>query len=295
MKKGWLYSLLGIFLCLLTLGGVTINSIYRIQRHGSLINYTGIVRGASQKLIKMELNDIQGDDLILYIDEILDSLTEGSGVYDLPLPDDENYQSKLGKTKEAWEQIKKQIYITRKDSGNMAAKNQLLQDSEQFFNTTNDMVFAAESFTNQHARRLMLLDIIMFACVLALWIFIFITNIRKILRLETSNRELKDTAGRDSLTRAYTLEYFISQAQELMKQQTELNYALFYVDFSDFKYINDVFGYARGDDMLRQYAALLIEDKKAYELVGRINADNFIILRHYENRTELTKRQSAVD
>lgn len=140
MKKGWLYSLLGIFLCLLTLGGVTINSIYRIQRHGSLINYTGIVRGASQKLIKMELNDIQGDDLILYIDEILDSLTEGSGVYDLPLPDDENYQSKLGKTKEAWEQIKKQIYITRKDSGNMAAKNQLLQDSEQFFNTTNDMV-----------------------------------------------------------------------------------------------------------------------------------------------------------
>lgn len=295
MKKGWLYSLLGIFLCLLTLGGVTINSIYRIQRHGSLINYTGIVRGASQKLIKMELNDIQGDDLIFYIDEILDSLTEGSGVYDLPLPDDENYQSKLGKTKEAWEQIKKQIYITRKDSGNMAAKNQLLQDSEQFFNTTNDMVFAAESFTNQHARRLMLLDIIMFACVLALWIFIFITNIRKILRLETSNRELKDTAGRDSLTRAYTLEYFISQAQELMKQQTELNYALFYVDFSDFKYINDVFGYARGDDMLRQYAALLIEDKKAYELVGRINADNFIILRHYENRTELTKRQSAVD
>lgn len=179
MKKGWLYSLLGIFLCLLTLGGVTINSIYRIQRHGSLINYTGIVRGASQKLIKMELNDIQGDDLILYIDEILDSLTEGSGVYDLPLPDDENYQSKLGKTKEAWEQIKKQIYITRKDSGNMAAKNQLLQDSEQFFNTTNDMVFAAESFTNQHARRLMLLDIIMFACVLALWIFIFITKDRK--------------------------------------------------------------------------------------------------------------------
>ena len=77
------------------LGGVTINSIYRVQRHGKLINYTGIVRGASQKLVKMELNGTQGDDLIVYIDDIIDSLQSGSGVYDLPLPDDENYQKEL--------------------------------------------------------------------------------------------------------------------------------------------------------------------------------------------------------
>ena len=57
-------------------------------------------------------------------------------------------------------------------------KQQLLQDSEDFFQTTNDMVFAAESFTEQHAKRLMLLDIIIVLSVLALWVFIFITNIR---------------------------------------------------------------------------------------------------------------------
>lgn len=295
MKKGWLFSLLGIFLCLILLGGVTINSIYRVQRHGRLINYTGIVRGASQKLVKMELNDIRGDDLIVYIDDIVDSLCTGSGVYDLPLPDDAAYLDELHQTKAAWEQLKQKIYAARTSMSDQNVKNQLLQDSEDFFQMTNDMVFAAESFTEQHAKHLMLLDVMMFLSVLALWIFIFITNIRKILRLETSNRQLKDTAGRDTLTRAYTLEYFITRAKQLMKSNANLKYALFYVDFSDFKYINDVFGYANGDDLLKHYAALLIKDKQHDELVGRINADNFIILRHYNNRTELTKRQAAVD
>ena len=46
---------------------------------------------------------------------------------------------------------------------------------------------------------------------------------------------------------------------------------------------------------MKHYAALLIKDKEHDELVGRINADNFIILRHYNSRAELTKRQSAVD
>ena len=227
MKKGWLFSLLGIFLCLILLGGVTINSIYRVQRHGRLINYTGIVRGASQKLVKMELNDIRGDDLIVYIDDIVDSLCTGSGVYDLPLPDDAAYLDELHQTKAAWEQLKQKIYAARTSISDQNVKNQLLQDSEDFFQTTNDMVFAAESFTEQHAKHLMLLDVMMFLSVLALWIFIFITNIRKILRLETSNRQLKDTAGRDTLTRAYTLEYFITRAKQLMKSNANLKYALF--------------------------------------------------------------------
>ena len=113
--------------------------------------------------------------------------------------------------------------------------------------------------------------------------------------METTNRQLKDTAGRDTLTKAYTLEYFITSAEQLMKSNTKFKYALFDVDFSDFKYINDVFGYANGDNLLKHYAALLIKDKEHDELVGRINADNFIILRHYNSRAELTKRQSAVD
>ena len=151
MKKGWLFSLLGIFLCLILLGGVTINSIYRVQRHGRLINYTGIVRGASQKLVKMELNDIHGDDLIVYIDDIVNSLCTGRGAYDLPLPDDADYLDELHQTKEAWEQLKQQIYAVRTSRNDQNVKQQLLQDSEDFFQTTNDMVFAAESFTEQHA------------------------------------------------------------------------------------------------------------------------------------------------
>ena len=53
----------------------------------------------------MELNDIRGDDLIVYIDDIVDSLCTGSGVYDLPLPDDAAYLDELHQTKAAWEPV----------------------------------------------------------------------------------------------------------------------------------------------------------------------------------------------
>ena len=45
---------------------------------------------------------------------------------------------------------------------------------------------------------------------------------------------------RDSV---YTVDKFKNAAQELLDENSGLKYAVFYVDFADFKYINDVFGY----------------------------------------------------
>lgn len=292
MKKGWRYASLVIFLCLLLLGCVTVNSIVNIQLHGKLINYAGIVRGATQRLIKRELNDIPSDDILLEVDAILNNLLTGEGEHGLPLLDDDEYLKAIHKQKDEWERLKKFIYLYRDDK---TTYNNLYKSSELYFELADDTVFAAESYSEGHTKKIMYLNIMLFASVLILWLFIFITNIRKIMKLEGFNRSLKDKTGRDSLTQAYNVEYFQQIAQNLINTNHQYKYAIFYMDFADFKYINDVFGYTVGDNILINYAKVLMDDRNEDECVGRVSADNFVVLRKYQNKEDLINEQRKLD
>ena len=44
-----------------------------------------------------------------------------------------------------------------------------------------------------------------------------------------------------------------------------------------FKYINDVFGYKYGDEILINYAATISNELRTGEVLGRVSADNFVI------------------
>lgn len=63
---------------------VSINSIIQIQKYGHWINYLGVVRGASQRIFKLESNHKENDELLKYIDDILYELSTGKGKYGLP-------------------------------------------------------------------------------------------------------------------------------------------------------------------------------------------------------------------
>ena len=65
--------------------------------------------------------------------------------------------------------------------------------------------------------------------------------------------------------------------------------------FSDFKYINDVFGYAYGDSILKRYGEILNRMVGDGELCGRVSADNFVLLLRYQDREEVAARQREAD
>lgn len=292
MKKSWRYASLVIFPCILLLGFVTINSIINIQLHGKLINYAGIVRGATQRLVKCELNDVPSDDILLVVDNILDNLLTGEGNYGLPFLNDDVYLNAIHTQEDEWEQLKGLIYAYRNDK---TLYDELYEKSESYFELADKTVFAAESYAERHTKKLMYLIIILFVVVLIFWLFIFITNIRKIMKLEGFNRLLRDKTGRDSLTNAYNVEYFQKIAQNLIDTHNQYKYAIFYMDFADFKYINDVFGYSIGDNLLINYAKVLMDDRNEDECVGRVSADNFVVLRKYENKEDLINEQRELD
>lgn len=288
LKKG----LVILFTLLMLFGGFTLNIVIQFQHYGRLINYVGIVRGASQRLVKLELEDRPSDPLIGYLDGILEELTTGKGEYGLPLPKDENYRKNLNELYQMWDSIKDQIKNYR--SGGSDGE-ELLALSEEYFEQANDTVFAADEYTSERTRILLVICAVMLGIILLTWLFILWASSKKILRLEDMNSRLSDLTQRDVLTGVYRIDVFKEEAQKLLDAGPKERMAVVYTDFSDFKYINDVFGYAYGDSILKKYGEILSGGLREGELCGRVSADNFVLLLHYQEKGEVADRQRAAD
>lgn len=292
MKRFMKGGLLGLFFCMLFLGSITVHAIVQAQSYGRLINYVGIVRGATQRLVKLELEGRPDDDLVDYLDDILTELKEGEGEYGLPSLSDLDYQQNLSDLELLWQQMKEDIGGYRMGS---VDRTQLLAASEEHFVKANETVFAADHYTAAQNNRLLIFCVVMLGVMLLTWAFIFWALSQKILRLEDWNKKLKDLAQRDPLTGTYQMEAFKEEAQRLLDGAEQRKYAVIYTDFADFKYINDVFGYTYGDSILSRYGEILREEVRQGELCGRVSADNFVLLLSYENKEEVAARQRKAD
>ena len=292
MKRFLAGGLIALFLLLLLCGGVTIHTIVSAQTNGRLINYVGIVRGASQRLVKLELAGQESDEMIAYLDGILDELSAGNGSYGLPCPEDPAYQRNLRELDQMWEEVKANIADYRTGGNNAQV---LLTLSEDYFTQANNTVFAAEDYSYRQSGILLSASAAMLVIMLLTWIFILVACSKNLLSLEKSNERLSDLAQRDALTGVYLLEAFKEKAQKLLEAEPDEKFAVLYTDFADFKYINDVFGYAYGDSILTRYGEILNGGLRENELSGRVSADNFVLLYRYEEKEELAARQREAD
>lgn len=87
--------------------------IYDLQGTARVINYAGLVRGSTQREIKLEITGTQNDELIQYLDDIISGLRYQDGHYDLIRLKDEVYQEKLDVQSAYWEQLKEEIAVVR--------------------------------------------------------------------------------------------------------------------------------------------------------------------------------------
>ncbi|WP_455615072.1 putative bifunctional diguanylate cyclase/phosphodiesterase [Eisenbergiella sp.] len=292
MKRYFKGGLVILFLLFVLLGTVTIHTVIQAQSYGKLVNYVGIVRGASQKLVKLELAHEPNNELINYLDEILEELLTGNGPYDLPFIKDGDYRMDLESLNDMWTQMKQSIMEFRQGT---IDGNELLQLSEEYFTQANETVFSADRYSSARIHMLSSICIGMFATMLLVWGLLFLALSRKVTFLESENKQLSDLTRRDPLTGIYQYESFKEKAQLLLDNAADKKYAVVYTDFTDFKYINDVFGYAYGDSILSRYGELLRTGLREDEICGRVTADNFVLLLHYSDKEEVAARQRRAD
>lgn len=82
----------------------------------------------------------------------------------------------------------------------------------------------------------------------------------------------------DELTGCLNFTGFKEKARWLMLNNPNLNYEVWHCDIKQFKLINDAFGYTNGDRLLRAWAKLVSSQLDEKEAVGRVNADNMVVL-----------------
>lgn len=130
---------------LLITGVISIISIHGLQGNARVINYAGVVRGATQRLIKKELNGQPDDELIRRLDGILAELETGDGQNGLVRLDDDSFQDLISQMQAQWAQIKEEIGRVR--AGADGAR--LYQQSEDYFTLADLTVSAAEDYSER--------------------------------------------------------------------------------------------------------------------------------------------------
>ena len=82
-----------------------------IQGTARIVNYTGLVRGETQRLIKLELSTQQENEMINEIRTFIDGLRNGNDELNLVRLDDVDFQNKMQELDDKFSDLYKKIYL----------------------------------------------------------------------------------------------------------------------------------------------------------------------------------------
>ena len=101
--------------------------------------------------------------------------------------------------------------------------------------------------------------------------------------------------NKDELTGLPNMEKLKSLCSALLTTQVTADYMLLSGDISQFKTINDQFGFGMGDKLLQAYAAILQRNVLPEECCARISSDLFVLLLRFDNWEQLAARVREMD
>lgn len=206
MKKilsNHLVGIIPLLLCIaiITIGFLSMDSNAKLQGNARIINYTGIIRGATQRLIKQELNHEPNDALIDELDRTLHGLLYGDEDAHISRLDQMEYQGLLAEMEKEWADIKKEIMQYRSSGDN---KNRLYALSEQYFAKADEAVDIAEVYTEEIVQqsRTFLIIVICAFLVVVMMVTIFTyqqeKRRRRLLEAEAENRRKSEQLARQT-------------------------------------------------------------------------------------------------
>lgn len=117
----------------------------------------------------------------------------------------------------------------------------------------------------------------------------------KMKAFEDASDTVEKLTGYDTVTDLYKYEKFLSFVEEYFTTAPKGKYAVIYMDFSNFKFINEFYGYEVGDKILRDYADAARNYKGIFIAGSRVFSDNIVCLVNmvWDNEVQMRDRLIA--
>ena len=291
MKKLWRkkeYLAIGVVILLFAFVSViSLSSIRLLQGNARVVNYVGIVRGATQKLMKEEImgwhlsrsdpsfaerSDWYPDDaLIKRLDSIVEELLTGEGPNQLIVLQDEVYLENMRKVRAHWAVLKELIARVRAGE----EPDGLFESSQEYFELVNKTVFSAEAYSERQVNRINRILV----GVNVVFVLLIVSGLALYAR-GLSVKRRADALGKiayvDPLTTLDNRASCERLIDRIRKAPGEADLAAFMFDMNDLKLTNDFLGHQGGDRIIAKFGGILKEAAKPYGFMGRFGGDEFI-------------------
>ena len=257
-----------LVLILVILVALMMVEIGNLKGTARVINYAGLVRGATQRAVKLEITGTRNDELIAYLDDILSDLTSGDGHYELVKLKDAAYQERLDIQRDYWERLKAEVAAARQRG---YENTQIVAMSETYFEMADETVSAAEHYSEKIAMKIRTIEILSALDMLCLVILIMLQTAMA-LKMVRKNQLLEQKAYIELLNN-----------REILREPT----ACVIFDLNNLKTVNDTMGHSAGDQLILSFARLLRRVIPEKHFVGRYGGDEFMAVIYHTDRQEV--------
>ena len=252
-----------------------------IQGTARIVNYAGLVRGKTQRIVKFEISGKQEDDMIQEIESFIDGLRNGNKELNLVRLEDSDFQTKMEELNEYFLMLRQEIMQVRAYG---ADKTQILSKSEHFFGICDEATGLAEVYSQRKASSLSVLEKYITADIVVLMLLIGYEFI-KAVRYAAMNRVLQKKVYIDGATGLPNR----NKCDELLSQPDAApeDIGVCSFDLNNLRIINNSMGHEAGDEYIRRFAVCLRASMPAEQFVGRAGGDEFIAVTHGMGKEEM--------
>lgn len=195
-----------LFFCIMSM-------VEKIQGTARVVNYAGLVRGKTQRIIKLEDAGEPQDTMIADINAYIDGLQNGSSELDLVRLDDRDFQDKMTELASYFEELKAEILLVREKGYENTA---IIEKSETFFKICDEATGLAEAYSQRMASSLKKLEQVVVGDIIGL-VFVIGMELIKAVRYAAMNRILQKKVYLDEATGLPNK----NKCEEILEEATE--------------------------------------------------------------------------
>lgn len=251
---------------------VIMSMVGKIQGTARVVNYAGLVRGGTQRMVKLEISGAPQDKMYETISSYIEGLRNGSEKLNFVRLDDEDFQTKMDELEKYFDELRSEILLVREKG---YENTEIIEKSEKFFQICDEAVGFAEVYSQKKATGLDHLEKIVLVDILGL-VLIIATELIKAVHFAAQNKVLQKKVYLDEATglpNKNKCEEILNETEPIPVNELV---AMCVFDLNNLRTINNNLGHDKGDEYIRSFAIQLREAVPEEFFAGRDGGDEFI-------------------